>query len=74
MQQRVQVQVLRLFYPGGLVFHWYAISIDARHKVQSPLGGYHACSLMFAAWPKMESSSVCFLLQCKNDPKTLLYC
>ena len=24
--------------------------------------GDHACSLMFAAWPKMESSSVCFLL------------
>ena len=22
------------------------------------------CSLMFAAWPKMESSSVCFFLQC----------
>ena len=24
--------------------------------------GERACSLMFAAWPKMESSSVCFLL------------
>ena len=38
-QWRVQVQVLRLFYLGGLVSHWYAISIDSRHKVQSPLGG-----------------------------------
>ena len=38
-QQGVQVQVLRLFYPGGLVFHWYAIYIDTGHEVQSPLGG-----------------------------------
>ena len=38
-QWRVQVQVLRLFYPGGLIFHWYAISIDTEHKVQSSLGG-----------------------------------
>ena len=26
--------------------------------------GDHACGLMFAAWPKTEPSSVCFLLQC----------
>ena len=28
--------------------------------------GDQACSLMFTAWPMMESSSVCFLLHCKN--------
>ena len=34
--------------------------------------GDHACSLMFAAWPKMESSSVCFLLQYSYLLKNLL--
>ena len=38
--------------------------------------GDHACSLMFAAWPKMESSSVCFLLQysylLKNFPQFIM--
>ena len=47
----------------GLVFHWYAISVDTGHKVRVHWEGDHACSLMFAAWPKMESSSVCFLLK-----------
>ena len=32
------VQVLSLL-PGGLVFRWYAISIDTGSRVQSPLGG-----------------------------------
>ena len=56
--------MLRLFCLGGsgfpLVCHFY------RHQAQNSesIGRVTIrVSLMFSAWPKMESSSVCFLLQ-----------
>ena len=46
-----------------LVCHFYRQRAQSSESVGK---GDHVCSLTFAAWPKTEPSSVCFLLQCRR--------